>query len=239
MNCLLRISVVVCTRDRPKDLAELLSTILKQSYSQYNVIIVDDSPVSSAKQVAHSFSSKFQLIRCQLNYAQGSGDGLPAARNLGIKLSRGDAVLFLDDDTLLDENVLKVLATFLEDNHNAIGVQPKLVPTTEKASSLVGTKLENAIYKALMLTSHEENKFQVRRSGATISPNRLTKTIPAQRLSGCCCYKSEVFHEFCFDTNLKRWGFLEDLDFSYRIYKKYPQSLYAIPDAKIIHKTSK
>jgi glucosyl-dolichyl phosphate glucuronosyltransferase len=48
-----------------------------------------------------------------------------------------------------------------------------------------------------------------------------------------------VLHEFCFDTNLKRWGFMEDLNFSYRVYKKYPQSLYAVPSAKIIHKASK
>ena len=240
MNYLPKISVIVCTRDRPNDLEELLSTILKQSYPPSEVIILDDSPASSAKQIAQSFSSKFQLIRCQLKYAKSTGDGLPAARNLGIKLFKGDAILFIDDDVLLDQNILNTLATFLRDSHNAIGVQPKILPIKEEISNRMLAKLENAIYKALMLNYHEENKLKVRRSGASILPNSLTKAITVQRLSGCCCcYKREVFHEFCFDTNLKRWGFMEDLDFSYRLYKKYSQSLYAVPSTKIIHKASK
>ena len=239
MNHLPKISVIVCTRDRPKDLEELLSTILIQSYPPSEVIIVDDSRVSSAKKVAQSFGSKFQLIHCQLKYAKGSGDGLPAARNLSLKLSKGDAILFLDDDVLLDQNVLNTLATFLRDNHNAICVQPEILPTQEETSSRMLAHFDNAICKGLMLTYHEENKLKVRRSGASVFPNSLTKAITVKRLSGCCCYKREVFNEFCFDTNLRLWGFMEDLDFSYRLYKKYPQSLYAVPYAKITHKVSK
>jgi len=90
-----------------------------------------------------------------------------------------------------------------------------------------------------MLSYHEKNKLGVRRSGSSVFPNYLTKVISAQRLSGCCCcYRREVFSELSFDTNLKRWGSKEDLDFSFRVYKKNLRSLYAIPYAKIIHKTS-
>ena len=66
MDDLLRVSVIVPTRDRPKDLVELLTTILNQNYPLYEVIIVDDSSVSSAKEVIHHFSSQFKSIGCKL-----------------------------------------------------------------------------------------------------------------------------------------------------------------------------
>ena len=233
------VSVVIPTRDRPRDLADLLKTLLDQSLLPFEVIIVDDSPKHSSREVSDSFVSKFKSVGCKLVYFTGSGIGLPAARNLGIKVFKGDAILFLDDDTLLDQNALNIVATFFSHNHDVLGIQPIIMPKTEKINSLTMVKLENAFFKAMMLTDHQENTLKVRRSGASIFPSSLTKAIRVQRLSGCCCYKREVFNEFCFDTNLKRWGFMEDLDFSYRVYKKYPQSLYAVPSAKIIHKESK
>jgi GT2 family glycosyltransferase len=240
MNNLPRVSIIVPTRDRPKDLADLLLTIINQTYPPREVIIVDDSPGDSTKQVVDSFSSKFKFINCRLKYAKGSANGLPAARNLGVKLSNGDAVLFLDDDTLLGRNVIGALATFLRDNPAAVGVQPKVLSSMRDISKgWLVRKFENAVYKALMLSYHEKNRLKVRRSGASVFPNNLTKVIRAQRLSGCCCcYRHEIFGELSFDTNLKRWGFMEDLDFSYRVYKRNPRSLYVIPHAKIIHKAS-
>ena len=238
----LRVSVIIPTRDRPKDLADLLLTVLDQDYPPFEVIIVDDSDEGTAKQVARLFKSDFERIGCRLRYVKGSGGGLPAARNLGVKLSTGDAILFLDDDTLLDKNTIRALTTFLENNPKALGVQPRIISLTTITNarrSMLLAKFENSVYKALMLTYRARNKQVVRRSGMDIFPNDLTEVINVQRLSGCCCcIKREVFKSLKFDENLKRWGFMEDLDFSYRLYKKYPQSLYAIPNAKVIHKGS-
>jgi GT2 family glycosyltransferase len=93
--------------------------------------------------------------------------------------------------------------------------------------------------RVFMLTSYEPDKLLVRRSGFSTFPLPLTKVITAQRLSGsCCCYRRSVFKEFQFDENLKKWANMEDIDFSYRLYKKYPTSLYAVPYARVIHKGS-
>ena len=117
-----KVSVIVPTRDRLKELVDLLLTIFNQSYSPFEVVIVDDSPAGSGKQVVDSLSSKFELINCILKYAKGNSNGLTAARNLGVKISKGNAILFLDDDTLLDQNGISTLATFLKSNAVAVGV---------------------------------------------------------------------------------------------------------------------
>jgi len=89
-----------------------------------------------------------------------------------------------------------------------------------------------------MLSHREPNKLDVRRSGASIFPSYLTRVVTARRLSGCSCYRRRVIDEFSFDTKLIRWGFSEDLDFSHRVHKKYPGSLYAIPNASVMHFSS-
>jgi GT2 family glycosyltransferase len=236
-----KVSVIIPTRDRPADLADLLLTILDQNYLPLEVIVVDDSLVASARKVIDSLGSRFESHNFQVKYVKGSDDGLPAARNLGIKNSEGDVVLFLDDDTLLDPNVVSSLVAFLRDNPTAIGVQPEILSHTGDYDDLgLSKKLENAIYKMFLLTYGEKNKLAVRRSGASVLSSVLTNVISAQRLLGCCCcYKREIFDKLSFDTNLKRWGFTEDLDFSYRVYKMHPQSLYAVPHSKVTHKASR
>jgi len=233
MNSLPRISVIVCTRERPREFVELLHTLLNQTYPPFEVIVVDDSLSDAVKKVTDLFKPRFN--DGELRYVKGCGYGLPAARNLGVKVSRGDVILFLDDDTLLQNDVLQAFATFLSAHPNAIGVQGQI------RESLTISSIKNAIYKAFMLLYYKQNKLAVRRSGASIYPYfyPLKAEIDAQRLAGCCmCYRRELFDELSFDTNLKRWGFTEDVDFSYRVYKKHPGTLYAIPYAMVTHKES-
>ena len=232
------ISIVIPTKDRPEDLANLLSTIISQCYPPLEVIIVDDSLLGSAKQIFDSFASKPASHLPKFVYLAGSKDGLTAARNQGVKKSRGNAVLFLDDDTLIDRTVVKSLATFLRNNPLVMGIQPRVVSTEVDYNDAV-PEFENALRKALMISYYVKDESRARRSGSFVYPQPLTKVIPAQRFAGCCCcYRREVFNSLSFDTNLKRWGFSEDLDFSYRAYKKNPGSLFILPDIKIIHKSS-
>jgi len=65
-----------------------------------------------------------------------------------------------------------------------------------------------------------------------------SKIINCQWVSGASVFKRELFKEFSCDENLKKYSDGEDLDFSYRIFKKYPQSLFFTPYAKYIHKES-
>jgi GT2 family glycosyltransferase len=235
----LNVSVVVPTRDRPKDLADLLSTLLDQTCPPFEVIIVDGSPSGSAKEIVASSSLSFRRIRSELRYIEGKGKGLPAARNIGISVSKGDVVLFLDDDTLMEPNVLETLAAFLGDNPTVMGVQPRIVTPFENLNSC-WKSIENATYKACMMDFCEKNTLAVRRSGRSISPNELSKVICARRLSGCSmAWRREIFRQQLFDTRLERWGFMEDLDFSYRAYKKNPKSLFATPETRVFHKASK
>jgi GT2 family glycosyltransferase len=236
---LLRISVVIPTKDRSNDLADLMKTILDQTRIPFQTIIVDGSQGRSAKQVTFSFREKFESRGCELVYVSGGFDGLTAARNLGVEFCKGDAILFLDDDTLLERDVILDLSRFLTGNVAASGVEPSI--TIDKillANKLASGKVWNILAKILMLSYSERNRCGVRRSMESVLPSSLTRPILAQRLRGVVCYRASVFKKHTFDTNLKRWAYGEDLDFSYRVQRSNPNSLYAIPSAKVLHRTS-
>jgi GT2 family glycosyltransferase len=226
--------LIICTRDRPQDIAELFKTIVTQTHSPSEVIVVDDSSSDKVKEAVYSFSQRFSKTR--IIHLKGSGEGLSEARNLGVKASKGEIILFLDDDIRLFDDALENLALFFRDQPEALGVQGQVFIPGDKRSPL-----SNAIYKVFMLTYYSREKMSVQRSGGSIMPYSfpLTRRIRAERLDGCFMgYRRIVFREFRFDSQLKRWGYMEDLDFSYRIHKKHPNSLHVIPRVKVIHRKS-
>jgi len=217
-------------------------TLLNQDYSNFETIIVDDSPRRIAKEIAEHYRLKFNARGIDLKYViSKTHEGLPAARNLGIKLANGDIVLFLDDDTLLlGSDSLRKLAEFYEENPDAICVQPYIITLglDTKKSSLID-ELKNAAGKALMLIYRKDNASSVRRSGMPVLPRRITlDKIRVQRHSGVTSCRKFIYNEVKYDENLKLWAYMEDLDFSYRVFKRYPSSLYITSRVKILHKKS-
>lgn len=233
-------SVVIPTLNRPKDLNELLSSLLKQSQPPHEIAVIDDSKGNSTGRLVHNLTPQFDSNGTKLFYLRGNGSGNTSARNLGIAASSGDAVLFLDDDTLPEKNVIQGLAEFLIDHPLALGVQPRIPGFADYwAKPRFRVRLENCVNQIAMITYHAPNRLSVRRSGAAVFPSELTEVVSAQRLMGCCfCIRRRVLTEFQFDTNLKKWGCYDDLDLTYRIYRRYPGSLFAIPNVAVIHKHS-
>jgi GT2 family glycosyltransferase len=233
-----RISVVVPTRNRPGDLAQLLHTILDQTSLPFQVIIVDGSQKETARQVARSFRREFDATGCHLIYLVGGSDGTSPAKNLGARFAGGEAIFFLDDDILLDRQAILEISDFLRTNKSALGIQPWVIQEEMRDSGLA-VRIWKHFAKIMMLSYTEPDRVRVRRSLEGVFPSIVTRVISAQRLHGCAmCYRREVFKTCSFDTNLKRWGYMDDLDFSYRIYCNHPNSLYVVPEAKVIHKRS-
>ena len=93
--------------------------------------------------------------------------------------------------------------------------------------------------KLFYLVFNEKNRCRVLPSFNNTRAFFVDKIIECEWLSGANqSYKKEIFEEFKYDDNLKRYSFGEDLDISYRIFKKYSGSLFMTPYAKLIHKTS-
>ena len=100
-------SVVICTRDRPAQLARCLASLPQQSRPPDEVIVVDNASRSAeTREVASSAGAR---------YLREDRPGLDFARNTGLVSAGSDIVAFTDDDTELHPRWLERLTAAFDD----------------------------------------------------------------------------------------------------------------------------
>jgi GT2 family glycosyltransferase len=99
-----KISVVVCTRDRPSDLAACLASITRLEPQPFEVLVVDNAPSTDA--TARLMRERFSPMRYVLEPAP----GLDHARNRAIAAARGEIIAFTDDDVVVDSAWIGAIA---------------------------------------------------------------------------------------------------------------------------------
>lgn len=89
-----------------------IESVLCQTYSHWELIIVDDGSTDSSYAICQKYAEADDRIRC-IHIENG---GLSVARNRGLERIRGEYVLFLDSDDTLDEHALSVLHSYICEN---------------------------------------------------------------------------------------------------------------------------
>lgn len=101
------ISVVTPTHNRAHLLERCIESLLKQTYDNFELLLIDDGSTDET----YDFISRYKDERIVYCYIPKSG--VSAARNVGLRLAKGEYVVFFDSDNLLDSG-------FLEEMHGAI-----------------------------------------------------------------------------------------------------------------------
>jgi glycosyltransferase involved in cell wall biosynthesis len=231
------VSIVIPTRNRDEDLEESLASIRKQTILPIEIIVVDDSDNLRTRNLVEQLGKDFFHQGILLKYLRGNEQNrsISAARNLGAKESTGEVTFFIDDDVILDNRYIEKILEVYNEYPDALGVQGDMVlPPGARRNSVLG----NALDKVLFQPHSEKDSCKVHAAGMSF-PSPLTRIIRSQWLTGTqSSYKREVLKDFKWDTNLKGYSLCEDMDISYRIQKCHPDSLYATPHARVLHKFS-
>jgi hypothetical protein len=93
----LGITVGIITRNRSKDLKEMLSSLTKQIRSADEVLIVDNGSTDQTRKVVESFENKIPISYYFLPEAS-----IPGARNLVLEKAKNEIIAFTDDDCIVD-----------------------------------------------------------------------------------------------------------------------------------------
>lgn len=96
-----RVSLVLPTLDRPEAIYNLLRHLEHQTVTPHEIVIVDQSAVPDERVAAYASSHP------HVRHHRIAERGLPNARNVGIGLATGDVVLFLDDDSIPDPDLVR------------------------------------------------------------------------------------------------------------------------------------
>lgn len=123
------LSVVIPTRDRPREVADCLAALAGQSCAvSWEAIVVDDgSRESVAEALAHLTTRVPNLTMLRHRASRGPA----AARNTGWRAARGEVIVFLDDDIVPDVGHLSRLWCALAVHSDAAGVEGPIVPASD------------------------------------------------------------------------------------------------------------
>lgn len=95
------VSVVIPCFDGEAFVGEAIESVLKQTYRNVELIVVDDGSTDGSLDVIKSYDS-------EIRWDSGVNEGAAAARNRGLQLARGEFVQFLDADDLLHPSKLEI-----------------------------------------------------------------------------------------------------------------------------------
>jgi glycosyltransferase involved in cell wall biosynthesis len=196
-----KVSVIIPTYNRADYVLEAIESVLAQTYSDYEIIVVDDGSTDETAAVLRPLAEK-GVIRCVYQPNQGES----AARNHGIRLARGDYIAFLDSDDLFLPTKLEKQVAFLDAHPDVAFVHSCYSKFDDEGNDLGyrdTSKFAGDVYPQILLDWS------------------VLMAVP------CVMVRAEVLDEVGgFDESM-RWG--PDLDLWRRITRRYP--IGVIPEA--------
>ncbi|WP_267443632.1 glycosyltransferase family 2 protein [Erwinia psidii] len=96
-------SIIIPVYNAQKTIHRTMISVLNQTYSNYEVIIVNDGSTDNSATILEEFTGHKQIKVIPQN-----NGGVSSARNTGLKNCSGDYVLFLDSDDWIDNNFLLI-----------------------------------------------------------------------------------------------------------------------------------
>ena len=234
----MEISTIIPTYNRPEDLKECLGSIFLQKFLPKEVIIVDNSDKDKDKieKIIKNLKPSFAKKKVDLKYIRNEKENsLTVAKNIGIKYASGEIMSFLDDDVTIDEKYYEEIIKIYKQFPEALGVEGQLAYEEEGGIKFIFLQI---LGKLFYLGFKEKNKCKLLPSlGVVYSTG--DKIINCEWLSGASTFKKNILEKIKPDENLKKYSDNEDLDLSYRMFKKHPNSLFISPKARYWHKLSK
>lgn len=103
----MRLSAVICTRNRPDLIGQAVASVLANDYPTFELIVVDQSDTDATRRAL----APFQATHPNFRYLHTTRVGLSAAYNTAIAASRGEVLAFTDDDCVAPQDWLRRIAT--------------------------------------------------------------------------------------------------------------------------------
>jgi len=192
-----KVSVVVPVYNAIKTIDICLSSLLSQRFSDYEIIVVDDGSTDETVE---------RVKKYPVTLISGPHKGVSAARNRGVKASKGDIIIFIDSDCVVGKDLITNIIKPLQDPE--IGITQawwKIMNKHKLTSSLIFKTYEYFMQDLKYLDFLWSYCFAIKRD-------------LFQKVGG-------------FDKSLKR---TEDVDFAYKVIKS-GYKIYLMKDVRVGH----
>lgn len=205
----MRYSVIIPVYNRPDEVDELLYSLTKQTFHDFEVLVVEDGSSVPCKQVVDGYADKLDI-----HYYNKPNSGPGQTRNYGAERSKGAYLLILDSDCILPEGYLAAIEAEL---------------THEPADAFGGPDRAHASFSDVQKAINYAMTSFFTTGGIRGGKKKMDKFYPRSFNMGV---KAEVYRAL---GGFSKMRFGEDIDFSIRVFKGgYRCRLF--PEAWVWHK---
>jgi glycosyltransferase involved in cell wall biosynthesis len=177
------VSIITPCYNQAQYLDEALQSVLEQTYSNWECIVVNDGSTDCTDEIALAWCKKDD----RFIYIKKENGGLSSARNSGIERARGDYLQFLDSDDVLDTRKLELSLNELSKKNNK---DKNILITNFRRFT------ENHNNSTIAFCTLTPDLFNFR---AVLLKWESVFSIPIH----CGFFKSDLFHDFRFPEELK------------------------------------
>lgn len=129
-----KISVIVPVYNAEKYLREAIDSVLNQTYTDFELLLINDRSTDDSKEICEEYSKKDGRIILLENNTENHGPG--PTRNIGLDNATGDFIYFMDADDWIDKSLLETCVDRMRET-NADIVQFGVVYEQKNGNSLV------------------------------------------------------------------------------------------------------
>jgi len=202
------ISVLLCTLNRPVQIRDCISSFLDQTYSDFEIIVVDQSKDDLTKKSCEEFDDR------RIKYHKVNFTGLSRARNYGLRFVQGEWICLGDDDAVYDRDFFSKAYDFLKDYKKVCILCGKLLFLDDKRKEAMNYKDYHSGQELKV-----DDMMQIGASATLVLQSELLNTIKG------------------FDPIFgvgARYGSGEESDVVLRMFERGIKAYY-IPEMKVFH----
>lgn len=225
----MKLSIVIVSWNVKKDLVNCLRSIGENpAYKSFEVIVIDNASTDSTVETVRNEFPEIVVITNSQNL------GFAAANNQGIEKSRGEYILLLNPDTIVQLNSLNVLIEFMDENEDVGICGPQLLnqngtiqPSVRGFPTFRGALYRHTIFKYLRLFRYEYKKWLMK------SFDHKTKMDVDQVMGAALMIRQSIIDRIgVMDEGF--FMYYEEVDLCYRI-KQAGWRVVFVPTAVITH----
>ena len=144
------LTAIICTYNRARYVGKLLESIAANDLAktEYELLLVDNNCTDNTREVCEAFAAAHPDVI--FRYTTEPEQGLSAAKNRGIKEAKGDIIVYIDDDALVDPWYLRTYAEWFATHPETMACGGPIEPLYETSEPDWMTQYTKALLTAWM-----------------------------------------------------------------------------------------
>lgn len=185
------LSIIICTYNRDKYIYNVLQSIAQNDFptEQYEIVLVNNNCTDNTQSECARFKADYPQVVMR-EFVE-TNQGLSFARNRGIQEGKGDILVYVDDDALVNQEYLQTYADFFATHPDVDAAGGPIIPKYETAEPDWMSH-----FTKILITSYKYNGDQVKEFAQNDFPG-----------GGNAAYRASVFEKVgLFNVDLGRKG---------------------------------